>query len=221
MFRGTWVSGALATVTGGQVGTASSSLFGFQWVSTGIPAPATFTSSPYYQTGFATSLVPKICMITQVEVNVVVTTTPATAQDLSLGLFFVNGYTALGTGGTLATMTIGNQGLDSNMGLSNFATSTSYTSGNGGIQIATTTNLGTLTGTVSLYPSRVWSGYTNTVGQGLIEPFPLEYGNDLNTQSLWIRTNQGFTIQPLTAWATVVANLYVTVEWIEMSSNYT
>src|SRR5208337_22099 len=93
-YRITQVSGALATVTGGQTGTASSALFGWQWVSTGIPT-ATATSSPYYQTGFSTSLVPKVCMITQVEVNVVVTTVPATAQDLSLGLFFVNNYTAL------------------------------------------------------------------------------------------------------------------------------
>ena len=215
-YRVTQVSGALATVTGGQAGTVSSALFGWQWISTGIPATAT-----YKQTGFSTSMVPLVCMITQVEVNLVLTTAPATAADLSMGLVFVSNYSALGTGGTIATFTASSQRFDTNYPLTNFASTTAFPNGNGAIQIATTANLGTLTGTVDLYPYRTWNGFTNTVGLGVIEPFAFEMGNDPNSQALWIRNGNGFVIQPLTAWATVVANLYVTVEWIEMSSNYT
>jgi hypothetical protein len=224
-FRGTWVSGALTTPNGSSTGTASAAVFAFQWVSTGIPAPATFTASPYYQTGFSTNLIPKVCMVTQVEVNYMVTTSFTSIQDLSMGMFIVSSFTALGTGGVIATFASSpyGQSFDSSMGISNFATQTAYASGNGAIQMATTANLGTLTGTVAIYPLRVWGGTSGVVGAGIQSSvYPFEVGNDPNTQSIFFRNNQGFTIQPLVTWgAAGVANLYVSVEWIEMPSNYT
>jgi hypothetical protein len=218
MYRMGMISGALATVTGGVAGTASSAIFALQWQS---PNVAATTAQTGFTSGWAGSLTPLVCMITQMEINLVMTTAPATMQDLTLGLFMVATFTAAGTGGTLATFTVSQNRFDSLYPNSNFATTTINTSGLGFMQMATTTNLGTLTGTVDIYPMRVFSGITGTVGAAVGNAYPLEFGNDTNTQALFLRHNQGFIIQPMTAWATVVASLYINLEWIEMPNKYT
>jgi hypothetical protein len=167
-------------------------------------------------------------MVTQVEVFWALNTTFGTAQDLTFGLFCVRPYTVAPTGGTqatfTATQTIGANKFDSLFPVTNFATSTTVTSGFGDIRICTASNL-TATigcGTVDLWPMRYFGGNANTIGVGPSTWSPFAMGEDPNSQALWLRNQEGFIIQPMaTMGATGILDFYVAVEWIEMNSELT
>ena len=201
MYRVGLMSSTVTAFTGGAAGTMTSSLFSFQWVSG-----------------------TRIAQITQVEFQWSVNATITTNQDLPFGLFVVRKFTTAPTGGTAATFTASvtnalSGAFDTNFGTTSFATS-------GDIRIGSTALLTGGTGNIDTCPQRQWvggAGVTQFLGAGPVTQMPAwaEYGADPNNQALWLRNQEGFSIQPLASLGSVGSLVfYVTVEWIEAPSNF-
>jgi len=202
MYRWAYYSpGSLTTANGQNTGTMSYSIFSMQWASTS-----------------------KIFQPTQIEINWSLATTFTTSADLAFGLFFVRAFTTAPSGGTQATFTATNTTLsgafDTNFGTTSFASA-------GDLRIATTGNLTAGTGNIDKYPLRVWMGNAaisaGVAGQSSQNAIytPWELGNDPNTQTIWVRYQEGLSLQPMaTMGAAGVINFSVGIEWIEMPSQF-
>ena len=203
-------SSSLTTATGAVLGTLSSAVYSFQWANLSTTTTAATSGSAF-------TTYPLVCMVTQVEVIWSLNTSFGSAQDVCFGLFRVNSYTSPCTGGYQATFTATQSTgkFDSQYPTTNFAKA-------GAINISTTASLTAGTGTIDLYPMRYFMGMTNTIGIGPQTFTPFAMGNDPNSQALFFRNNEGFTIQPIiTLGATGILDLYIATEWIEMSSELT
>jgi hypothetical protein len=193
--------GSLTAANGQNTGTMSYSIFSIQWGST-----------------------TKIFQPTQIEFQWSLATTFTTQADLAFGLFVVRSFTAAPSGGTAATFTA-TQNLYSGRFDTNFD-KTEFNA-NGDFRIATTGNLTAGTGNIDKYPMRIWMGNAAISGgiAGMTSQnpmsIPFEVGNDPNTQSPFIRYQEGLSIQPLATMGAVgVLNLSVGIEWIEMPTQF-
>lgn len=201
MYRwGYYSPGSLTTANGNNTGTLSSSVFSVRWASPN-----------------------KIFQLTQLDVFYQVTTSFGSNQSLGFGLFFVRSYTASPSGGTQATFTA-TQNLYSGRFDTNFDKTEFNTYGD--LRIASTGNLTAGTGNIDFYPLRIWPGFTGSIGGNAMNTAmgyqADEYGEMPNTQSIWVRQNEGLSVQPLaTMGATGVVDFSVVMEWIEMPNQFT
>jgi hypothetical protein len=201
MYRVNYYSPGSLTVPNGQnTGTVSYSVFGLQWNAPGM-----------------------VMQLTEVSVQWTISTTMSTITDVPFGLFGIRAMTAAFSGGTAVTFTatqnIYTGRLDTNFAATQFATV-------GDMRIATTGNLTACTGNIDAYPSRVWMGNSGALGiiggtSGNPFSFPQKFGDQPNTQSIFLRPGEGISIQPLATLGTAgVLNFCVGLEWIEMSANF-
>lgn len=172
------------------VAAAGSTVFSFRW------APSTSTN---------------LCLIRRVEIGFSTITAFGTAQSLQYSMQIARSWTASDTGGTAAAFT------QTNTGKMRTAMPTSAFASGGQIMIANTGANTAGTRTLDTQAMAFANGTSSAIGTSM--PNTAIYQQQTGDYPLIFAVNEGFIINNVqTMGATGVINLYVNVEWFEMSA---
>jgi hypothetical protein len=198
MYRLGLYGASITTTVGALLGTLTSSVFSFQWVST-----------------------QKVAIVSKVELFWCITTAFTTAQPVGFQMHNVRSYTVPCSGGTLATFAtargIQTGAYDSAFAATNFATLGAINIMNAG------SGLTVGTGLIDQYPCHMWQSYIITTGSSpnIGGDYLMSAGDNPGTQAFWYRNNEGFVIVPtITLGAAGFLRLWCNVEWAEMPNQF-